>query len=54
MKRRNFLAGVPASALALSPWQHALAQQRWPNRPVKFVVPFPPGGPTDGIGRLVC
>lgn len=54
MKRRNFLAGVPASALALSPWQHALAQQRWPNRPIKFVVPFPPGGPTDGIGRLVC
>lgn len=53
MKRRNFLAGVPASALALSPWQHALAEQ-WPNRPIKFVVPFPPGGPTDGIGRLVC
>jgi tripartite-type tricarboxylate transporter receptor subunit TctC len=31
----------------------AMAQD-WPNRPVKLVVPFPAGGPTDMIGREVA
>jgi tripartite-type tricarboxylate transporter receptor subunit TctC len=32
----------------------ALAQaQSWPTRPIKFVVPFPPGGGNDILGRIV-
>jgi tripartite-type tricarboxylate transporter receptor subunit TctC len=39
-----------ASLLAIP----AFAQQAYPNRPVRLVVPYPPGGPTDLIGRVVA
>jgi len=32
----------------------ALAQGAYPNKPIKMVVPFPAGGPTDVVGRLAA
>jgi tripartite-type tricarboxylate transporter receptor subunit TctC len=28
------------------------AQQKYPDRPIKMIVPFPPGGPIDTMARM--
>ena len=32
----------------------ARAADEWPNKPVKYIVVFPAGGPTDTLSRIVC
>ena len=51
MKRRDLLAlGVGAlSASALT--RHALGQSKYPDRPIRLVIPYPPGGLYDSTGR---
>ena len=39
--------------IGLVAWPGALAAQEFPNRPIKFIVPFPAGGPADTISRIV-
>jgi tripartite-type tricarboxylate transporter receptor subunit TctC len=34
-------------------WPGVLAAQEFPNHPIKFIVPFPAGGPADTISRIV-
>lgn len=48
LPRRTFLA---ATALALTAG-HARAQS-YPNRPIKLIVPFPPGGSADALARTI-
>ena len=52
MQRRVFIASVGAG-LALAP-AAGWSQDAYPARPVKLIVPFPPGGPTDIMGRTAA
>jgi tripartite-type tricarboxylate transporter receptor subunit TctC len=52
MRIRHILAG--SAFLLLTSAFPSLAQpQQYPNRPVRFIVPFPPGGGVDAVGRTV-
>ncbi len=51
MKRRTFHASMLGLA-ALGAGASAFAQA-WPTRPVRLVVPFPPGGLIDNMARLI-
>lgn len=46
--RRAAIAG------AMLPWAARAQAPEWPSRPVRFIVPYPPGGPTDIMGRIVA
>jgi len=41
-------------ALAACSFDRPAQSQDWPRRPVKVIVPFAPGGATDGIARIVA
>jgi len=53
MLRSRFVSHLLAGALALAMPALALAQN-YPDRPVKLIVPFAPGGATDILGRLLA
>lgn len=53
MKRRSFLATSMATAMGvgMSPLS---AQTNYPDRPIKLVVPYPPGAGPDDLGRILA
>lgn len=59
MQRRSLTRTVLGLALssiaALGPLccPPAHAEEAWPNKAIRFVVPYPPGGPTDLMARLL-
>jgi tripartite-type tricarboxylate transporter receptor subunit TctC len=49
LARRSLLAVLLSLAAAGS----ALAQAPWPDKPIRVILPFPPGGPSDMVIRVV-
>ena len=52
MRRRDLLAlGIAALSLRWLLPRPARAQAKYPDRPIRLVIPFPPGGGYDAVGR---
>src|SRR5262245_18054316 len=54
MITRRKLAGLCAAAACAPALIGRAGAQEWPNRYVRLIVPFPAGGGTDGVARIVA
>src|SRR5215831_393802 len=53
IQRRTLLQFAAATTIAPT-FSRAATAQTYPTRPITMIVPFPAGGPTDVIGRVVA
>ncbi|HYH41080.1 MAG TPA: tripartite tricarboxylate transporter substrate-binding protein, partial [Burkholderiales bacterium] len=51
--RHGRMQRLAMTAIALLAVTSALAQQPYPSKPLKMIMPYPAGGPTDILGRLL-
>jgi tripartite-type tricarboxylate transporter receptor subunit TctC len=52
MQRKQFIRS--AIALTLAAFAAGASAQAYPNKPVKMIIPFPPGGTLDTVGRALA
>ncbi|MDB5989947.1 MAG: LacI family transcriptional regulator [Herbaspirillum sp.] len=53
MDRRQYITFLGSLMLAATFADSAIAQEKWPDKPVRLIVPFPPGGGTDMLSRMI-
>src|SRR5215203_745105 len=51
LQRRSLIVGAAAAVLGAPGILRAQAD--WPKGQIKFIVPFPPGGSTDPVARII-
>ncbi len=55
MNKRTFLAAACSAAVMASlPVANAYAQAAYPDKPIRVIMPWAAGGPTDVVGRLIA
>ena len=54
MKRRMLLAAALAAPTVAAPAILRAQGATWPDKTVRFICPFAPGGGTDTVSRLIC
>jgi tripartite-type tricarboxylate transporter receptor subunit TctC len=54
LKSHACIAHAVSLALAAAAAAPALAQDKYPSRPVRYILPYPPGGSTDPMARFIC
>jgi tripartite-type tricarboxylate transporter receptor subunit TctC len=54
MNQRDFLKAIAAAGLSAAAAVGAFAQPAFPDRPIKLIVPYPPGSGTDTVARYTA
>ncbi|MBV8244041.1 MAG: hypothetical protein JOY75_24945, partial [Hyphomicrobiales bacterium] len=53
MRRHHRLPAIAVAAIATLAAANVQAQEDYPSRSVRMVIPFSAGGPTDIVGRIM-
>src|SRR5688572_23447204 len=51
---KTILTAIGIAALVLTGAIAPVAAQDWPNRPIRIIVPYPPGGGSDIVTRIIA
>ena len=49
----RYIKWTAAGAVLAMLWSSAVLANDWPSRPIRLIIPFPPGGSNDIIGRML-